>query len=157
MARAYSEDLRWRAIWLAEIVGLTVKEVSFYLQISVKTILRYVTKFQTAGNVQAEIIGRPSGCISFHPHEEFVIMDLILQSPEKTIAELVEEVLLQAGSEYACSTLFYYLRRNNITRKKACIESSDRNALHPAKKLQYSSLTSCMQLQTLCNNSFIKN
>ena len=157
MPRAYSEDLRWRAIWLAEIVGLTVEEVSFCLQISVKTILRYVPKFQTAGNVQAEIIGRPSGCISFHPHEEFVIMDLILQSPEKTIAELVEEVLLQTESEYACSTLFYYLRRNNITRKKVCIESSDRNALHPAKKLQYSSLTSCMQLQTLCNNYFIKN
>ena len=143
MPRAYSEDLRWRAIWLAEIVGLTVEEVSFYLKISVKTILRYVTKFQTAGNVQAEIIGMPSGCISFHPHEEFVIMDLILQSPEKTIAELVEEVFLQTGSEYACSTLFYYL--------------SDRNALHPAKKLQYSSLTSCIQLQTLCNNYFIKN
>ena len=68
--------------------------------------------------MHTDIIGRPVGCISFHPHEEFIIMELVKQHPEKTIVELVEEVSIQTGSEYACPTLFYYLRRNNITRKK---------------------------------------
>ena len=36
MPRAYSEDIRWRAIWLTEIIGLDVEEVSFYLQLHVK-------------------------------------------------------------------------------------------------------------------------
>ena len=30
MPAAYSQDLRWRAIWLTEIVGIEVEEVSFY-------------------------------------------------------------------------------------------------------------------------------
>ena len=118
MPRGYGEDLRWRAIFLAEIVGIDIEEVSFYLQISKMTIYRYIDKFRTVGNISTGIIGRPVGCISFHPHEEFVIMELILNHPEKTIAELVQEVYLETGSVYPCSSIFYYLKRNSITRKK---------------------------------------
>ena len=91
MPRSYSEDLRWRAIFLVKIVSIDFEEVSFYLQISKMTIYQYVNKFRTAGNISTGIIGRPVGCISFHPHEEFVIMELILNHPEKTIAELVQD------------------------------------------------------------------
>ena len=63
MPAAYSQDLRWRAIWLTEIVGIEVEEVSFYLQISSKTINRYIQKFINLGNVCTAIIGRPYYCI----------------------------------------------------------------------------------------------
>ncbi len=121
MPSAYSEDLRWRAIFLTEIIGINIAEVSFYLQISTKTISRYIRKFTAVGNISSEIIGRPVGCISFHPHEEFVILDLILRHPEKTIPEIVEELYSETGSLYHCSTLFYYLKRHNITRKKVSV------------------------------------
>ena len=121
MPRPYSEDLRWRAVFLAEVVGINIEENSFYLQISKMTIFRYVNKFRTQGNVASQTIGRPIGSISLHPHQEFVIMELILNHPEKTIAELVQEVYLETGSKYFCSTLFYYLKRNNITRKKVSL------------------------------------
>ena len=120
MPRPYSQDLRWRAIVLTEIVGLSVEEVSFYLQLSQKTISRYVNKFRIIGNVSTAVIGRPYGCISIHPHEEFVIMESLLQYPEKTIAEMVQQVYSETGSVYACSTLYRYLKRNSITRKKVC-------------------------------------
>ena len=118
MPRSYSQDLRWRAIFLTEIVGLSVEEVSFYLQLSQKTISRYENKFRTMRNVSTAVIGRPYGCISIHPHKEFVIMESLLQYPEKTIAEMVEHAYSETGSEYACSTLYRYLKRNSITRKK---------------------------------------
>ena len=74
------------------------------------------------GNVSTAVIGRPYGCISIHPHEEFVIMESLLQYPEKTIAEMVEQVYSETGQVYACSTLYRYLKRNSTTRKKVCAQ-----------------------------------
>ena len=59
MPRPYSQYLRWRAIWLTEIVGLDLEEVSFYLQLSEMTIRRYIQKFRELGNLNTAIIGRP--------------------------------------------------------------------------------------------------
>ena len=118
MPRAYSQDLRWRAIWLTEILGFDINEVSILLQMSRKTISRYLQKFQRLGHVDTCVIGRPYACIAMHPHEEFVVMEILLQHPEKTLTEILQEVHHETGSEYAVSTLYYYLRRNNITRKK---------------------------------------
>ena len=106
MPRAYSQDLRWRAIWLAEILGFGIDEVSLLLQISTKTISRYVRKFRMLGHVDTAVIGRPYACIAMHPHEELVIMEVLLQHPEKTLSEVLHEVYEETGSEYACSTLF---------------------------------------------------
>ena len=121
MPRAYSQDLRWRSIWLTEILGFEIDEVSVLLQMSKRTIYRYVEKFRRLGNVDTAVIGRPYSCIAMHPHEELVIMEVLLQHPDKTLFEIIQEVYEETGSEYACSTLHYYLKRNNITRKKVSI------------------------------------
>ena len=118
MPAPYSKDLRWRAISLAEILDLELEQVSYYLQISQSTIKRYVRKFREVGDVDTAIIGRPYNCISIHPHEELVIMEMVQQYPEKTIAEILDKVYEETGSQYACSTLHYYLKRNGIMRKK---------------------------------------
>ena len=57
MQRAYSQDLRWRAIWLTEILGFEIDKVSLLLQISTKTISRYVRKFRMLGHVDTAVIG----------------------------------------------------------------------------------------------------
>ena len=103
---------------MTEILGFDINEVSILLQMSRKTISRYLQKFQRLGHVDTCVIGRPYACIAMHLHEEFVVMEILLQHPEKTLTEILQEVHLETGSEYAVSTLFYYLRRNNITRKK---------------------------------------
>ena len=79
MPRPCSQDLRWRAIWLTEIVGLDLEEVSFYLQLSEMTIRRYIQ------NVNTAIIGRPYNCVAVHPHEELVIFEILQQYPEKRL------------------------------------------------------------------------
>ena len=56
MLREYSQDLRWRAIWLTEIVGFDVQDVSFYLQLLKKTISRYIHEFRMLGNVDTRLL-----------------------------------------------------------------------------------------------------
>ena len=85
------------------------------------------------GNVDTGVIGRRYACISMHPHEKLVIMELLLQHLEKTIIEILDEVYTETGSEYACSTLHYYLKRNKLTRKV----SSRTYCIH-ARKSHYS-------------------
>ena len=104
-------------------MGFEIDEVSVLLQMSKRTIYRYVEKFRRLGNVDTAVIGRPYSCIAMHPHEELVIMEVLLQHPDKTLFEIIQEVYEETGSEYACSTLHYYLKRNNITRKKVSIKA----------------------------------
>ena len=110
MPRAYSQDLRWRSIWLTEIMGFEIDEVIVLLQTSKRTIYRYVEKFRRLGNVDTAVIGRPYSCIAIRPHEELVIMEVLLQHPDKTLFEIVQEEYEETGSEYACSTLQCYLK-----------------------------------------------
>lgn len=37
MPQAYSQDLRWGAIWITEIIGFRIDEVSILLRMSEKT------------------------------------------------------------------------------------------------------------------------
>ena len=106
---------------MSEILGFEIDNVSFLLQISKKTICRYVRKFRMLGHVDTAVMGRPLSCVAMHPHEELIIMEVLPQHPEKTLSEVLHEVYQETGSEYACSTLFYYLKRNNFTRKKVGI------------------------------------
>ena len=89
MPRAYTQHviIQWRAFWLTEILGFEINKVSLLLQMSKKTISRYVRKFRMLGHVDTAVIGRPYACIAMHPHEELVIMEVLLQHPEKTLSE----------------------------------------------------------------------
>lgn len=118
MPRPYSDDLRWRAIWMKEILGFKVDEVASALCMSQRTIERYVAKFQNFGEVKAGTIGRPINSVSMHPHVEYLIMEAVLEHPEKTLSEIVYNVYAQTGSEFALASIFYYLKRNRFSRKK---------------------------------------
>ena len=106
---------------MSEILGFEIDNVSFLLQMSKKTICQYVRKFRMLGHVDTAVMGRPLSCVAMHPHEELAIMEVLPQHPEKTFSEVLHEVYEETGLEYACSTLFYYLKRNNFTRKKVGI------------------------------------
>ena len=56
--------------------------------------------------------------IAMHPYEELVIIELLLQHPENTLSEILQEIYQETGSTYPYPTLHYYLDRNNITQKK---------------------------------------
>ena len=108
MPRPYTQDLRW--IWLTLIMGLEIDEVSFLLPFLAmcKNSMQSVKSTQPLSEDH----------IAMRPHEELVIIELLLQHPENALSETLQEIYQETGSIYACSTLHYYLDRNNITRKK---------------------------------------
>lgn len=101
---------------MKEILGFEVDEVAAVLQMCPRTIERYVSKVLNSGEVKANRIGRPINSVAMHPHVEFLIMEAVLEHPEKTLSEITHDVYSQTGSDLA--SIFYYLRRNRFSRKK---------------------------------------
>ena len=124
MPRPYSNDLRWRAIWMVELLGYSVDEVAATLFMSPRTIERYISKCLNTGDVNSEKLGRPFNSFAMHAHVEFVIMEAILEQPDITLAEIAYNVFEQTGSENAVSSILRYLKRNSFTRKKVCTNTN---------------------------------
>ena len=51
MPKAYSEDLRWRIVWLHFLQDMSVKEVARQLYVSESSVERYIRLFQETGDV----------------------------------------------------------------------------------------------------------
>jgi len=45
-------------------------------------------------------------------------MEAVLDHPEKTLSEIVQNVYEQTGSERALSSILLYLKRNRFSRKR---------------------------------------
>ena len=127
MPAPYSQDLRWRVVWFVWHLGLSVEEAAFYLGVSTWTVERYLTKFANTGGVTTKTLGRPTGKLKFSPYEELLVLEAILKNPDKTYSEIVNELYKATGSEFACSTLHHYLKRNGITRKQVGYSKSYSN------------------------------
>ena len=130
MPRPYSEDLRWHAIWMKKNLGYQVDEVAAALMMSSRTIKRYVSRVLNFGEVKANTIGRPLNSVAMHPHMEFwdtfefLIMEGVLEHPEKTLPEIEHDVYTETGSDFALASIFYYLERNPCSLKKVCLHFS---------------------------------
>ena len=140
MPAPYSEDLRWRAIWIRHFCGYSEEETCFHLGISKWTLRRYLHGYFVSGDVKAKKIGRPLGSLHFQPPEELIIMEAVLENATVSLNEIFDQIYRSTGSEFALSSLHYYFQRNGITRQKGNL-----NICLPLAwfKLSYISLTIC--------------
>ena len=106
--------------WMKEFFGYSVDDVAATLFMSPRTVERYISKCLNTGEVKWEKLGRPLNSFAMHPHVEFVIMEAVLEHPDKTLAEIAYDVYEQTGSENVVSSILRYLKRNSFTRKKVC-------------------------------------
>ena len=51
MPRAYSEDLRWRAVWLHVVYGMSIAKIAEVLFMAERSIYRYLAIFNSSGTV----------------------------------------------------------------------------------------------------------
>ena len=79
---------------MKEMLGFQVDEVAAALWMSPRTIERYVSKVLNSGDVKAGIIGRPANSVAMHQHVEFLIMEAVLEHPEKTLSESLKLILI---------------------------------------------------------------
>ena len=85
---------------MKEILGFQVDEVAAALWMPPRTIECYVSKVLNSGDVKAGII---------------LIMEAVLEHPEKTVSEIVYSVYAHTGSEFPLASIFYYLQRNHFS------------------------------------------
>jgi len=77
---------------MKEFLGNSVDEVAAALYMLPKTILRYVSKCLNSGEVKAETLGQPLNSFLMRLHVEFVMMEAVLDHPEKTLSEIVQNI-----------------------------------------------------------------
>ena len=58
MPKAYSEDLRWRAVWLSIVRGMSYSDIATVLFMSEKSVYRYISLFHATGTVEPK---QPTG------------------------------------------------------------------------------------------------
>ena len=59
MPKAYSVDLRWRAVWLHVVSGMSSAEIAVVLFMAERSVYRYLALFHATGSVDPK--GHKSG------------------------------------------------------------------------------------------------
>ena len=92
MPKSYSNDLRWRAVWLAIVREMSCKEISDVLFMCERSVYRYLYLFYTTGSVSPleHASGPPKMLNDF---EEFIILQSLLYKPTLYLHEVQEEVV----------------------------------------------------------------
>lgn len=116
MARAMSEDLRWRLIRLAVEEGLSTGEAAQRMCVGKSTVGSWVRLYRRTGSVTPGKKGNP-GRASLDAHEAF-ILGLIEQRADITLAEMAARFEVAHGLRIPPSTLWYFLGKRGQTFKK---------------------------------------
>ena len=106
MPKAYSDDLRLRAVWLHVFLGYNIEDTSGMLAMSPSSVKRFKKKFVRTGEVVAKKTGRPLDLVGMHLREELVMMEAMLEHPEKTLTEIVREIMTVFGNRFQGVNVF---------------------------------------------------
>ena len=141
MPRAYSEDLRLRAVWLHFFLGYDTEETADLLAMSVRSVERYLRKYVRRGEVTGKKSGRPVDLVGMHPREELAMMEAMLEHPERRLVEIAREMLRVLGRHFHVSTICRYFQRNGVTRKTVSFYSDQFHVQHLVNVKQVFSLS----------------
>jgi transposase len=115
MPKAYSSDLRERAIALVDMEGASRHEAAELLGVSVASAVRWVQRWHESGSVEPKPRG---GSVS--PLEEAAaeILAVIAEKPDLTLEETVVELRRRRRIRTSKSALSRFFSRHDITLKK---------------------------------------
>lgn len=115
MAKALSVDLRRRVID-AIVEGMSCRRTGERFGVSASSAIRWYQQYRTTGTVEPRKQGgdRRSGRIEAQAD---VILGLVAETPDITLAEM-RASLGNRGVRAGIGTLWRFLERRNITRKK---------------------------------------
>ena len=139
MPLPFSEDLRWRMIWLCCYREYNVNEVAEMLVISSKTVRRTIKLYEETGNILPAQYshGPPKELDAF---EEMILLQFLLENPAACLTELKEELLAKTNISVSCSTICRTLQRLGFTRKKlqyVVLSCSDKDRGIFSEEMQY--------------------
>ena len=104
MPVAYSEDLRWRAVWLHVIQRKSFSEIGKLLYMCEKSVQRYIAIFNTTGAVEPREHKRgPDRVLS--EVEQLTLIQSILHNPTMFLHEMQQELYTTTGRWVHVSTI----------------------------------------------------
>jgi transposase len=131
MPRAYSTDLRQRAVAAYQRGGRTMEEVAHEYAISTKTLSDWLRLAEEKGSVAP----RPRGGGNFSPIQGQVLealLKLVRELPDSTAQEHYEELVHRTGVATSRSAVVRALLRRGLSYKKS--PSSPRKPARPASR-----------------------
>jgi transposase len=140
MPRAFSTDLRWRAVWLYLAHDLDVAEISQCLSVSQSSVYRYIELFQQTGDVKPRSYrhGPPK---LLGDLEQLVLLRLILNNPGIYLGEIQATLVSKFGVTIDVSTICRTLKFMGCTRqviqRVALQRSDDQRAKFVAEVSRY--------------------
>ena len=75
--------------------------------------LRPWSMYFDTDDLSSKKTGRPTNKLAIHPHVEYIIMETLLEHPEKTLDEIFNDIYQETGDEYGVSSI---LKRNGFAR-----------------------------------------
>ena len=117
MPIAYSEDLRWRAVWLHIVHGMTTSQIGDVLFMSERSVQRYLAIFRTTGSVDPKK-PKPGPGELLTELEQFSILRYLIHSPKLQLQEVQEKLFQETGMWVSTSTICRTIKKRGFTRKK---------------------------------------
>lgn len=117
MPLPYSTDLRWRVVWLSLVHCTSPHDISKLLNISSRTVARYVQLFNSTGDVvpRARSNGPPR---LLGQYEQLIILRLIIEVPGIYLSEIQEELYNKFGVEVSAPTICRTLKFMGCSRQR---------------------------------------
>ena len=118
MPTKYSEDLRWRAVWLHLVCGLSGGEIADLLFVCKRSVERYLSLYHATGSVtprRQQQHGPPRLLTEF---EQISILQSLVNRPTMYLEELQSELYDLTGTWVHVSTICRTVQRLGLTRKK---------------------------------------
>lgn len=124
MARAYSQDLRDRVIDAA-LAGVPARHAAARFGVGDATAIVWVRRARQTGERAARKQGQPRRS-KLDLHRDYLLA-LIATTPDLTISELLERLLVERGMKASRATLWTFLDRCGLTFKKRRPVRASRN------------------------------
>ena len=117
MPKAYSEDLRWRAVWLTVVRGMNNAEVANMLFMCEKSVHRYLTLFHATGCVAPkEHSSGPERMLG--DFEQVTVLQTLVRKPTSYLHEVQRELFQVTGVLASASTICRTIKQQGFTHKK---------------------------------------
>ena len=117
MPKAYSEDLRWRAVWLHVVRGMSPASIGDILFVAERSVYRYLALFDSTGSVdpKEQTCGpRPE----LGKMEPFTNLQLLIHKPTLQLKEVQEKLFDATGTWVHQSTICRAIKKQGFTLKK---------------------------------------
>lgn len=117
MPKAYSVDLRWRAVWLHVVRGMNPAGIADMPFMAERSVYRYLALFNSTGSVDPkEHNSGPREVLS--DLEQFTILQSLIHKPTLHLNEVQEKLFETTGTWVHQSTICRAIKKQG-TRKKA--------------------------------------